>query len=74
MCLSETYLDSSILQDDGNLQIPGFNLYKKDHPLNIKRGGVCIHYKISLLLKTKNIHYLQECINFERKIKISFVI
>ena len=41
----------------------------KDHPLNIKRGGVCIYYKISLPLKIKNIHYLQECINFEIKIK-----
>ena len=35
MCLSETYLDSSTLHDDDNLQIPGYNLYKKDHPLNI---------------------------------------
>ena len=37
--------------------------------MNIKRGGVCIYYKISLPLKIKNIHYLQECINFEIKIK-----
>ena len=26
--LSETYLDSFILHDDDNLQIPGYNLYK----------------------------------------------
>ena len=51
-----------------DLQIPGFNLYRKDHPLNIKRG-VCICYKISLPLKMKNIHYFQECINFEIKIR-----
>ena len=68
-CLSETYLDSSILHDDDNLQIPGYILYRKDHTLNIKRGGVCIYYKISLPLKIKNIHYLQEYINFEIKIK-----
>ena len=37
--------------------------------MNIKRGGVCIYYKISLPLKIKNIHYFQECINFEIKIK-----
>ena len=36
ICLAETYLDSSILHDDDNLQIPGYNLYRKDHPLNIK--------------------------------------
>ena len=69
ICLSETYLDSSISHDDNNLQIPGYNLYRVDHPSNIKRGGVCIYYKISLLLKIKNIQYLQECINFEIKIK-----
>ena len=68
ICLSETYLDSSILNDDDNLQISGYNLYKEDHPLNVKWGGVCIYYKGSFLLKIKNIHYLQECINFEIKI------
>ena len=69
ICLSETYLDSSISHDDNSLQIPGYNLYRLDHPSNIKRGGVCIYYKISVPLKIKNIQYLQECINFEIKIK-----
>ena len=69
ICLSETYLDSSILLDDNNLQIPGYNLYKEDHPLNVKRGGVCIYYNIILPRTIRNIHYLQECINFEIKIK-----
>ena len=50
-------------------KIPGDNLYRVDHLLNIKRGGVCIYYKISLQLKIKNTQYLQECINFERKFK-----
>ena len=36
--------------------------------MNIKRG-VCIYYKISLPLNIKNIQYLQECINFEIKMK-----
>ena len=67
-CLSETYLDSFNIHDD-NLQIPGYNLYREDDPLNSKQGGVYIYYKIPLLLKVKNIHYLQECINFEIKIK-----
>ena len=67
--LPETYLDSSILHDDDNLQISGYNLYREDHPLTSKQGGVCIYHKISLPLKNKNIHYLQECINFEIKIK-----
>ena len=38
ICLSETYLDSSILHDDNNLQIPGYNLHREDHPLNVKQG------------------------------------
>ena len=37
--------------------------------MNVKRGGVCIYHNISLPLKVKNIHYLQECINFEIIIK-----
>ena len=48
--------------------ILGYNLYRKDHPLNIKRGGIFICHKISLPLKIKNIHYLQECIDFKIKI------
>ena len=46
------------LHDDDNLQILGYDLF----------GGVCIYYKIPLPLKIKNIHYSQECINFEIKI------
>ena len=43
ICLSETYLDSSI--PDDLLEIEGYNLVRADHPDNIKRGGVCIYYK-----------------------------
>ena len=32
ICLSETFLDSSILDNDSNLQIPGYNLMRSDHP------------------------------------------
>ena len=69
ICLSETYLNSSILHDDDNLQILGYNLYREDRPLNVKQRGIGIYYKTSLPLKIKNIHYLQECINFEINIK-----
>ena len=41
ICLSVTYLESPILHDDDddddNLQIPAYNLYREDHPFNIKR-------------------------------------
>ena len=69
ICLSETYVDSYILHDDDNLQITGYNHYREDHSLNIERGTVCIYCKMSLPLKIKIIHYLEECINSELKIK-----
>ena len=42
ICLSETYLDSSISNDDENSEIPGYDLFRADHPSNTKQGGVCI--------------------------------
>ena len=50
ICLSETYLDSTIRSDNDNLEIPGYNLVRSDHPSNNKRGGVCIYCKASLPL------------------------
>ena len=65
ICLSETYLDSTIQSDNDNLEIPGYNLVRSDHPSNNKRGGVCIYYKASLPLRVIDICFLQECIIFE---------
>ena len=65
ICLSETYLDSSIQSDNDNLEIPGYNLVRSDYPSNNKRGGVCIYYKASLPLRVIDICFLQECIIFE---------
>ena len=62
ICLSETYLDSRISSDDGNLGLPGYN------PTDTKRGGVCIYYHNSLPLKVIDIQFLNECINFEIRI------
>ena len=65
ICLSEKYLDSSILHDDSNLEIPGYNLVSSNHPSNKKRGGVCIYYKSYLPLRIIHINYLNECVRFE---------
>ena len=65
ICLSETYLDSSIPSDDDNLELPGYNLVRADNPTNTKRGGVCIYYHHSLPLKVIDIQFLNEYINFE---------
>ena len=40
ICLSETYLDSSVAPLDDNLEISGYGLVRFDHSSNNKRGGV----------------------------------
>ena len=69
ICLSETYLNSSVASDDENLEVTGYNLVRSDHPANTKRGGVCLYYKTCLPLRVSGIQYLNECINFELKIR-----
>ena len=74
ICLSETYLDSSILPQDPNLEMQRYTLIRADHASNIKRGGVCVYYKNHLPLKLLNIHYLQECIPLNQVLKTNFVL
>ena len=69
LCLSETFLNPNISCDDSNLQLPGSDLIRADHPSNTKSGGVCIYYRNLLPLKLINIHYLNECITFEIKLR-----
>ena len=40
-------------------------MLRADHPSINKRGGVCIFYRTTLLLRVLNISYLSECITFE---------
>ena len=68
ICLSETYLDSSVAPDDDNLDISGYSLVRSNHPSKNKRSGVCVYYKNFLPLRVLDIQYLHECINFELKI------
>ena len=65
ICLSETYLDSDTSHEDANLEIVGYTLIGADHPSNTKRDGACLYYRHSLAFRLLNIHYLEECINFE---------
>ena len=70
ICLSETFFGSSVLNDDDDgLEIPGYGLFRADHPANNKRGGVCIYCRNCLHLKILGIQYLQECINLKRGIR-----
>ena len=47
----ETYLTSTTDTNDENLKMPGYVMYRVDHPSDVKRGGVCIYYKTMLPLK-----------------------
>ena len=54
ICLPETYLDSSVAPDDGNLEISGYSLVRSDNPSNNKRG-ICVYYKFFLPLRVLDI-------------------
>ena len=55
LCLSETYLKSTISFDDGSLEIPGYNLVRVDHPSYSKREGACIR---SVICIPDLVHFL----------------
>ena len=38
ICLTETFLGSSVENDDDRIFIPGYNLLRDDNPSNTKRG------------------------------------
>ena len=61
LCLSETFLDSSILDDDPRLAIDGYNLIRCDDPSNSRKGGVCIYFKDHLpLVRRPDLTILDE--------------
>ena len=68
VCLSETFLESSIENDDHRLEINGYTLLRCNHLSNTKRGGVCIYYKNHLaLLERPDLTFLDECLVCEIK-------
>ena len=69
ICISETYLDSSIQSADRDISINGYSLIHADHPSNNKRGSVCIYYHESLAVQLVKISYLTECLLCE----VSFI-
>ena len=62
ICISETFLDSSVAIDDSDLNFNGYNLMRSDHPSDVKRGGICIFYKETLPITFLNITNLTECL------------
>ena len=72
ICLSETYLDSSILHEDNNLQIPFYDLHREDHPLNVKQGVFTttslFYWKLKISITCRNTLILIQ------KLKATYVI
>ena len=63
VCLSETFLNSSIQNDDYKLKTNGYNLIRSDHPGNSKKGGVCIYYKEHIpLIRRDELCTLGNCL------------
>ena len=65
ICLSESFLDSSILTENNNLKINGYKTVKVDHPHNVKRGGVWAYVRKSLPVSNFSNSYLSECLTLE---------
>ena len=71
ICISETFFDRSIQEEDKNIQLDGYNLLRADHPSNSKGGGVCIFYKETLGVRIVKPLSFNECIIFEVSIQNS---
>ena len=51
ICLSETFIDSSISNDDERINIKGYNIQQEDHPSKKKEEAfICIKRNFFLLL------------------------
>ena len=63
ICQTETFLNSSILNDDNRITIDVYNLIRSDHPSDSKKGGVCVYCKkhIPLILRD-DINALDNCL------------
>ena len=62
ICLSETFLDSSISSEEESLVIDNYELLRADHPNDTKRGGVCIYHKKSVTVDVLELSQLSECL------------
>ena len=62
LMLYESYLDFTVSVDDNSLCLNGYNLTCADHLDNVKRGGVCMHYKENLSLRIISTSYFNQCL------------
>ena len=62
-CLTETFLDSSVLLEDTKPAIEGYKLFRCDHASNLRRDGVGLYFKDHLPLTLRpDLTTLDECL------------
>ena len=77
ICLSETFLGSTIERHDKRLSTEDYNLIKANHPGNKKRRRVDMYYKDYLpIIRRDYLSTLQECLVAEIKlgVKVAFLL
>ena len=62
ICISESFLNSTIIDGEDILHMEGYNLFREDHPDSMKRGRVCLYFKKSLALKKVELSHITECL------------
>ena len=68
ICLSETFLNSSVESNGDRISIDGYNLIRSDHPRDSKK--VCIYYQRHItLIKRDDICNLDNCLVTEIRSK-----
>ena len=76
--LSKTYQNDTIPNIEIEIECYSSNIFCSDHPTNTKRGGVCLNYKNTLLIKLRpDFHILHESIVVELTLsrkKLFFVV
>ena len=69
ICLSETFLDSSIPTNAEILNMKGYKLIRAVNPIDSKKGGVGICYKEFLAVHPVEVKNVNKCVIFEASIK-----
>ena len=63
ICLSETFLNSSLNSEGNRLKVEGYNLIRSDHPSGSKKGGACVYYKEHIpLVRRDDLCTLSNCL------------
>ena len=60
--MSKTYLNNTIPNNEIEIEGYSSDIFRSDHPTNMKRGGVCLYYKDTLPILCADLHILDESI------------